>query len=453
MNRFTIALILVFYICATTLAQTSPKPDVATFELTPVAPPTPALKYQLLFDDTLDRRPGNAAILYFDSILLMGPGAKDKAAKALDAYDARDMAKFNSLADSLDNPSLIQELDLAGRREQCDWQPPISEEGSGTLLPHLVSLRDLGRVLKALSLREIEQGKIDDALKTIRLGCELSENVGKEPVLISELVSLNIGLMMNDCLRETMDRPDSPNLYWALAELPSRKAILGQALKGEGARWLIASGVDLVKLKAGQDISADDWSHLFQYVDTAISRDYGNPVTSSSPDLMHQAQAQYAESHHMTLDQSANVDPLITIGEFYFLQYQIACDDMQKIRFLPYPILLAKSTEFSVSLNKLMQDEPKNPFLQTIPAVHKAVWILASADRQIAAMTAVEAIRSYAAANEGKLPARLEDISDTPVPDNPATGLPFDYGVDGDTATLSDSQSEQTLTYTIKIRK
>ncbi len=68
-------------------------------------------------------------------------------------------------------------------------------------------------------------------------------------------------------------------------------------------------------------------------------------------------------------------------------------------------------------------------------------------------MTAVEAIRSYAAANGGKLPARLEDVSDTPVPDNPATGLPFDYGVDGDTATLSDSQSEQTLSYTIKIRK
>ena len=88
-----------------------------------------------------------------------------------------------------------------------------------------------------------------------------------------------------------------------------------------------------------------------------------------------------------------------------------------------------------------------------LPTINRAVWIFARADRQLAAMTAVEAIRSYAAANDGNLPAKLEDITATPVPDNPTTGLPFDYGVNGDTATLSDSQSQQTLSYTIKIRK
>jgi hypothetical protein len=33
----------------------------------------------LLFDDLADRMPGNAAILYLDAILLMGPEAKKKA--------------------------------------------------------------------------------------------------------------------------------------------------------------------------------------------------------------------------------------------------------------------------------------------------------------------------------------------------------------------------------------
>ena len=60
MKRFTTIPILILTLCATALSQTPPKPDVGTFELTPIAPPTPALKYQLLFDDALDRRPGNA---------------------------------------------------------------------------------------------------------------------------------------------------------------------------------------------------------------------------------------------------------------------------------------------------------------------------------------------------------------------------------------------------------
>jgi hypothetical protein len=461
MKRFTTIPILILTLCATALSQTPPKPDVGTFELTPVAPPTPALKYQLLFDDALDRRPGNAAILYFDSILLMGPDARDKAAKALEAYDSRDMPRFDSLADSLNNPSLFTELDLAGRREFCDWQPPISEEGSGTLLPHLGPLRDIGRILKAKALREIGQGKINDALKTVRLGYELSDNVATEPVLISALISLRITTMVNDCLRTMMNRPDSPNLYWALANFPSRKPILRQSLRGEGTHWLAASGVDLVKLKAGEDLSVDQWHDLFAYAVRAVLNESNNstharlpdPVRDAGPELMLQSQAQYAELHHLTSEVSAKVDPIVLIGELYFRQYDIACDNMQKIGVLPYPALLAKSVEFSAYLTKLVQEEPKNPFLQTLPTIHAGVWTLASVDRQLAAMTAVEAIRSYASANGGKLPARLEDISDTPVPDNPVNGLPFDYGVNGEEATLSDSQSEATLTYTIKICK
>jgi hypothetical protein len=69
-------------------------------------------------------------------------------------------------------------------------------------------------------------------------------------------------------------------------------------------------------------------------------------------------------------------------------------------------------------------------------------------------MTTVEAIRSYAAAKRGKLPAHLEDITDTPAPNNPMTDKPFDYHVDGGVAILSDPQSQiDPLTYTISIRQ
>ena len=53
------------------------------------------------------------------------------------------------------------------------------------------------------------------------------------------------------------------------------------------------------------------------------------------------------------------------------------------------------------------------------------------------ALQCIEAIRLYAAAHAGKLPARLEDITEAPAPLDPATGHPFIYEVVGDSATLS----------------
>jgi hypothetical protein len=42
----------------------------------------------------------------------------------------------------------------------------------------------------------------------------------------------------------------------------------------------------------------------------------------------------------------------------------------------------------------------------------------------------------YVAAHQGKLPPTLEAITDVPVPLDPATGKPFVYQVNGDSATL-----------------
>ena len=68
-------------------------------------------------------------------------------------------------------------------------------------------------------------------------------------------------------------------------------------------------------------------------------------------------------------------------------------------------------------------------------------------------MAAVEALRTYAAANGGKLPERLEDVTETPVPANPMTGLPFQYEASGGVAKISDLSSDEPLEFTVRIRK
>jgi hypothetical protein len=59
-------------------------------------------------------------------------------------------------------------------------------------------------------------------------------------------------------------------------------------------------------------------------------------------------------------------------------------------------------------------------------------------EQRIALLRHVEALRLYAAAHDGRLPAHLEDIP-VPLPVDPVTGKPFHYSVEGGTAKISGS--------------
>src|SRR3954453_11829970 len=107
MKPFVLIAALMLGFCAPAFSQqtrpssapaTQSAADVRTFELTPVGPPQPAMRYQLLFDDLDQRRPGDAAVLYLQAALLMAPGTAEDAEKALEAYDAGDFKRFEALA-------------------------------------------------------------------------------------------------------------------------------------------------------------------------------------------------------------------------------------------------------------------------------------------------------------------------------------------------------------------
>jgi hypothetical protein len=476
--RFTATLSLCLLLAASAApsgaqpAAAAPKGETRTFELTPTAPPVPTLKHQLLFDDLGDRRPGNAALLYLDAILLMPPDAKEQAQKAMEAFEAKDTRTFEAIADGMNVTNVLDELDLAGRREECEWQPPFHEMGAYTLLPHLGPLvQGCSRIVKVRALRQIEQGKIDEARVTLRLGYEMSNKVGHETILISGLVANRMTGDMNDALANLMNHPQAMNLYWALTEIPPRHGIFLRAMDGERQWWVTTlpssrskerPGEDLAQLaKNGADLSAEQWRALIDYVwglvtvgaegQTAVKR--VDPVTGATPENLKNAREQYAKVHHVSADQAAKVEPVVVLGEYYFAQYVVVWDDMFKLRNLPYPILLPRSTAATAAADKISKEQPANPFLYSTPSLHRGVWAFAKTDRQLAALTAVEAIRSYAAANGGALPKRLEDVIETPIPQNPATGKPFEYRVQDDVATLADTASEEPLTYTIRIRK
>ena len=63
-----------------------------------------------------------------------------------------------------------------------------------------------------------------------------------------------------------------------------------------------------------------------------------------------------------------------------------------------------------------------------MPALENVMFSQARTERRLAMLRVVEALRLYAA-HDGKLPARLEDIHDVPIPIDPVTGKSFEYSV------------------------
>jgi hypothetical protein len=89
-----------------------------------------------------------------------------------------------------------------------------------------------------------------------------------------------------------------------------------------------------------------------------------------------------------------------------------------------------------------------------LPATMKVLQASNRVDRRIAALRCVEAIRLYAA-EHGRLPNTLEAVRSVPIPNNPTTGTPFEYEIDGERTILTVPSPSRTTSakYEIRIRK
>jgi hypothetical protein len=466
MKPFLIALLVVF--CANTqlYAEAPQTGEVGTFELTPS---TPTAQYWLQ-TNPLDRLPGNAAFLYGDAAATLNDEIKAKIDKALDAYGKGDPS-FDSLAADVESTKVYSKvqgtfelLDVGARRDYYDWDDSFRQQGAETLLPHLGAEREAGKLITVRALRQIRAGQFDDAVNTLRLEYELGRKVGTEPVLICGLVGVAIVGQAADATGELMKQPNSPNLYWPLAGLPRPMVNLQRSFINEVTD--IAYTFHELAGDRIENASAAQWHSVFDRI-VEYGKEWGdksntggqaweNPKTVADEierDLP-QARDFYARYFNLPADQVETLDSFKVVLTYWYLSQQNLQAEFYEMAGLPYPLLAAKGRDFQEQIHRLQIGQPCNIFLNWIAGLIRGAERYMRLDRELAALADVEAIRSYAAANGGTLPAHLEDITDTPALDNPRTGRPFTYHVHGDTAELSDSlPSEHPLNYTIRMRQ
>ncbi len=117
-------------------------------------------------------------------------------------------------------------------------------------------------------------------------------------------------------------------------------------------------------------------------------------------------------------------------------QYRDLRDEQFKLSYLPWREARTRINEAEARL-KSVKPGPLTVLAELQSSILNCLEAQMKLDRRVAALRVVEAVRLYAASHDGKLPEELSQITEVPVPDDPATGKPFEYRRDGAAAVLA----------------
>jgi hypothetical protein len=439
-------------------------------EVSPRAAPVPALKYRL-FPLASERREGNAVLLY----LRMPQGYND-ATKKLIHEKPLEWNKLPPEKIPLDEAKKflgewkypLRQMELAARRTTTDWGFAL-DTGSviELLIPDVAELRNYGPLLALKARVETADGRYDDAARTLETGFSFSRQFSEAPFFISALVGATTADRMLDVVPDLVQRPDAPNLYWALAVMPRPLIDIQRGLDYE-QRLIEMQFPDLGDLARGRE--PESWDVALARVRAEAERLFrdnrdkdaapGGASTdpaASSPELP-------AARKYLTQVvglKAAAVDAMppakLLLLHLFYRNRQIA-DDYFKVAYLPYPQMRPLFDQQEKRLKALPKTEATRLTRMLLPAIQKVKFTQVRVERKIAALRAVEALRIYAAAHDGALPDSLADVTEAPVPDDPSSGKPFEYRRDGATATLisrlpGEPTDREGLRYRVTIRK
>jgi hypothetical protein len=380
----------------------------------PMPAPKPALRY-LLLPELKELNPGNPIPNYL---------------KALMDQD------FSSDQEVISRAAL-RRADQAARLDKPDWQilHKVKTDGVGLLLPDVQKIRALAAALQERFRDENSQRRFDDCIRTAKTMFAMARHMSEHPTLIGDLVGMAIAFVAIVPLEEMLEKPGCPNLYWALTDLPNPLVPLDRGLEGE--RVLIQAELNLLDERV--PMSADQIKRLIVYVDKLRALDSKKPATGTRAWLDERnkdekvigaarsrlVEAGFAEERlrRFPADQVLLLDEKVA--------YEVKRDDTMKLMKLP-----AWQIEALAAKDKRPRNEGLFGFLT--PAVIKVRRAQSRLEQRVALLRHVEALRLYAAANDGKLPAKLSDCA-VPLPDDPFTGKPFRYEVKGSTAHLRGS--------------
>jgi hypothetical protein len=427
-------------------------------KFTPRAEPAPALRYRLL-PLASELKEGNAVPIYLR--LTLGKNEVERNNWNLTP------AKWNELpVDQVPNAEarkfldemapFYEQLDFGARRRVAEWNYTIEQpDPIGMRLPDLLVMRQCAPMMVLRVRMRIADGDYAGAARAFETGFSFSRQVAEDgPFLIGGLVGLAIATMHADRIPEWIERPDSPNLYWALTALPRPLITLRRQMEFEH-RVFEMQFPDLADLDKPR--SPGEWDAALKRfraearrIDLLINSpesgikqpdkqppppDPDEPAAKSS-DLSAARKFVAKQLGKSAADVEAMPPAQVLLlsisGEYSNLR-----DDVFKVTYLPFPQAHPLLPEMDRRLRAVTGGEGVRLAKLFLPAISKVMVAQIRLERKIALLRAVEVLRLHAAASAGQLPDSLDQVTAAPVPLDPGTGKPFEYQRDGATATLS----------------
>lgn len=439
-------------------------PTTHKLTVAPASQPSPALKYRL-FPADFDLVRGNAAAEYLKLYISSDAKIDDQVTELLaKPFDQLPLDQAKRLLESYG--TAIKAAGVAGRMRDCDWQLH-PEEGYAALVPDLSRYRRLARAL-ALQVRvDAAQKDFDKATTHLQTGYAMARNMGRgAPLLISSLVGIAIADLMTK-EAENLAQAGGPNLFWAIAWLPSPLVGIRDAMDLEAnilylqypqLRNMGSANLTPEQLRAMSE-------ELVGAIMTGVSGGFppdrehrppgiGLAVTAMLMKAYPEGKAYLAGKGLSQKEIEAM--PVITVSAMGQLDaYEQIRDNIFKWFAMPYWQGAEGHEQAVKQLLEAKAGGKGMPFINLLPTLGRAWQMQVRSQRRLAALQVIEAVRAYAAEHGGNPPASLEitvptltidgivnlddhtgvypSITQTPPPIDPITGKPFVYTVTGQT--------------------
>jgi hypothetical protein len=445
-----------------------------TLTITPREESKPALAYRL-FPVATDRKEGNAVPIYLRLNFEQSDAARRKWTETPRPWNAMPIDKLplgEAKAFLDEHKTFLRQIDLGARRKTAEWNYTL-DQGSiiDVLLPDVQSMRGYVPMMVLRVRVALAEGDFGAAAHWLQTGFAFSRHVGDGPFLINRLVGIACGGLFADCVLDFVERPSAPNLYWPLTALPRPLIDLRDSMEIE-QQVMEMQFPELADLDRPR--SPEQWDAVLKKVRTEFARlvqadreggakwkpipgTAADDPASKSPDLP-AARKYLVERRKLAADVVEAMPPAQVLLMYILDSYHEFRDDTFKATYLPY-LQARKVFDGAEARRKASPDTEARRFPDALlPAIIKVQSAQTRLDRKIAALRVIEALRLHAAANGGRLPDKLTDITLVPVPDDPGTGKPFGYERDQDTATLTsripgEKPEVSGLRYRLTIRK
>ena len=401
--------------------------------LSPMPEAREALKYRLLIPVS-QLKNANAALLYQNAVAHCPQDGDNKLFDKIDQW--REMPIDQLPQDEVDKAleafrASFRCVGLAAFRSRCEWDMPM-EEGFAMLIPSLSTYRKIAKALAVKVRLDMAKGRIDEVLNTLTAGLAMGRGVADGPTLIQDLVGISISATMFKQIGEFVAMPGAPNLYWALTELPVPWIDLRQSMSHEFdlMYWEIPELRDLDKEILSEAQATALVSTTFKKFTEAGLWDHTEfSVLPLAWVMMHYVDAKtFLAEWGMDASRIEAMPAAQAVMLYQFLEFKDVRDDMFKWLTLPYAQYRERSKEYDKALDRVMNRGFKsNLFAMYLPALSRVRFLGVRLCRDIDLLRTIEALRLHAAANQGRFPNTLNDVTVVPIPNDPVTGDPFVY--------------------------